>query len=116
MKTFINSLAFASCMKVPKQVRRHCPSCRKHTQHKVTQNKARGRSSTHPMSRGGPSRVRARGERRGYGNLGRYSRPPKPKMTGKKMTKKTDFRYACGECGRVHTQSSGKRAKKVELV
>lgn len=103
-------------MKVPKQVRRHCPKCKKHTQQKVTVNKARGRSSTHPMSRGSNMRIRSRGERRGYGNLGKYSKPPKPKMTGKKLSKKTDFRYTCPECNRTFTQGSGIRTKKVELV
>ncbi len=103
-------------MKIPKQTRRHCPKCGKHTEQKVTQNKARGRSSAHPLSAGSTKRIRLRGERRGSGNLGRYSKPPKPKMTGKKMTKKTDLRYTCSECKRVFTQKTGKRAKKVELV
>lgn len=103
-------------MKVPKQIKRHCPSCRKHTAQKVTQNKSRGRSTAHPLSRGSTARIRERGERRGYGNLGRYSKPPKPKMTGKKMSKKTDFRYTCSVCGRTTTQSGGIRAKKVEFV
>jgi len=103
-------------MKVPKQVRRHCPNCKKHTQQKVTVNKARGRSSAHPLSRGSTKRIQARGERRGFGNLGRYSKPPKPKMTGKKMTKKTDLRYTCSECGRMFVQNKGIRAKKVEMV
>ena len=103
-------------MKVPKQVKRHCPNCNKHTVQKVTQHKARGRSSAHPLSRGSTRRIRLRGLRRGFGNLGRYSKPPKPKMTGKKMTKKTDFRYTCQECKRTFVQRSGIRTKKVELV
>lgn len=103
-------------MKVPKQIKRHCPKCNKHTTQKVTQNKARGRSSAHPLSRGSTKRIRARGERRGVGNLGRYSKPPKPKMTGKKMTKKTDFRFTCTVCNRMFAQPSGIRAKKVEFV
>ncbi len=103
-------------MNTPKQTKRHCPTCRKHTVQKVSVNKARGRSTAHPMSRGATARVRLRGERRGFGNLGRYSKPPKPKMTGKKMTKKTDFRYACSVCGAMTTQKKGIRAKKVELV
>ena len=92
-------------MKIPKQTRRHCPKCGKHTEQKVTQNKARGRSSAHPLSAGSTKRIRLRGERRGSGNLGRYSKPPKPKMTGKKMTKKTDLRYTCSECKRVWYES-----------
>ncbi len=103
-------------MKVPKQVKRHCPKCNKHTTQKVAVNKSRGRSSTHPMSRGSTMRIQLRGERRGFGNLGRYSRPPKPKMVGKKLSKKTDFRYTCPECKRTFTQKEGIRTKKVELV
>lgn len=103
-------------MKVPKQVKRHCPNCNKHTVQKVTQNKARGRSSAHPLSRGSTKRIRQRGLRRGHGNLGRYSKPPKPKMTGKKMTKKTDLRYTCSVCNRMFVQKSGIRTKKVEMV
>jgi large subunit ribosomal protein L44e len=103
-------------MNVPKQINRHCPTCNKHTPHKVAINKARSRSSTHPLSRGSNTRILLRGERRGRGNLGKYSKPPKPKMTGKKMSKKTDFRYTCSSCGKTHTQRKGFRAKKVELV
>ncbi len=103
-------------MKVPKAMNRHCRRCRKHTPHKVNQNKARGRSSTHTMSRGSPMRIRARGQRRGFGNKGKYSKPPKPKMTGKKMSKKTDFRYQCSVCGVSSVQKKGIRAKKVEMV
>jgi len=103
-------------MKLPKQGNRHCPTCKKHTPQKITQNKQRGRSTVHTMSKDATARLRMRGERRGHGNLGRYSRPPKPKMTGKKMTKKTDFRYTCTVCGRTTTQKKGIRAKKVELI
>ncbi len=103
-------------MKVPKTVNRHCKYCNKHTEHKVTIAKRRGRSSAHPMSRGSTSRIQARGLRRGAGNLGRYSKPTKPKMSGKKLAKKTDFRYQCTVCKKVSSQSSGVRAKKVELI
>lgn len=48
--------------------------------------------------------------------MGKYSKPPKPKMVGKKLSKKTDFRYTCKACGKTHAQSKGIRAKKVELV
>lgn len=95
---------------------RHCPYCKKHTEHKLTQNKAKGRSSAHPMSRGAKVRVMKRGDRRGYGNLGRYSKPSKPKMSGKKTSKKSDFRYKCSACNKTHTQKKGFRAKKLEFV
>ena len=103
-------------MKMPKQVNRHCARCKKHTAQKVTINKAKSRGSVHTLSRGNTARQELRGQRRGFGNLGRFSKPPKPKMTGKKMTKKTDFRYTCAECGYTTTQKKGFRAKKVELI
>ena len=102
-------------MKVPKLMKRLCPYCRKHTEHKVTQNKRRTASS---LSYGSKYRARSRGAARGTGNLGRYSKPAitKFKMTGSKMSKKTDFRYQCVTCKKTHMQKSGIRAKKVEFV
>lgn len=103
-------------MKIPKSVKRYCPNCKKHTEQRVSQNRAKGRSSSHPLSRGAVSRVKRRGERRGAGNLGRYSKPTKPKMSGKKRSKKTDLRYKCTECNRIFMQSHGVRAKRIEFV
>lgn len=103
-------------MKRPKQTKRHCPFCRKHTDHKVSESKKRARNQARPMSFGSVTRVKARGERRGAGNLGRYSKPTKPKMTGKKLSKKTDFRFTCAVCKKSHMQRFGIRAKKIELV
>lgn len=102
-------------MKVPKIVMRLCPYCRKHTEHKITQNKKKQGSS---LTRGSKYRARLRGRARGHGNLGRYSKPAvtKFKMTGKKQTKKTDFRYECKECKKTHTQKRGLRTKRVEFV
>ena len=103
-------------MKVPKVTKRHCPYCGKHTEQKVVLAKRKGRSSAHPLSKGGTTRVKARGLRRGAGNLGRYSKPTKPKLSGKKLSKKTDFRYECTVCKKVTSQEAGIRAKKVELI
>ncbi len=103
-------------MKVPKLLNRHCPTCNKHTEHKVVQSKKRARNASRPLSFGSVKRVKARGERRGAGNLGRYSKPTKPKMVGKKLTKKTDFRYECSSCHKQHMQAKGIRAKKVEII
>jgi len=102
-------------MKVPKAIKRLCPYCKKHTEHKVAQNKKRAASS---LTYGSKYRARSRGKARGAGNLGRYSKPAvtKFKMTGKKTTKKTDFRYQCTVCKKTHMQASGIRAKKVEFV
>ena len=103
-------------MKIRKTVKRFCPFCKKHNEVKVSLAKKKGRNAAHPMSRGSESRVKRRGLRRGAGNLGRYSKPPKPKMTGKKLSKKTDLRYTCKVCNKTVTQRQGFRAKKVELV
>lgn len=101
-------------MKVPKTVRRLCPFCRKHTEHKVSQTKKKQASS---LKKGSKYRARKRGLARGFGNLGRYSKPAitKFKMTGKKVSKKTDFRYTCSVCKKSHAQRKGIRAKKVEM-
>lgn len=78
--------------------------------------KKKAKSSAHPLSFGSKKKTMMRGEWRGHGNLGKYSKPPKPKMVGKKLSKKTDFRYTCAICKKTHMQSQGIRAKKVELV
>ena len=105
-------------MKKPKTVRRLCPYCKKHTEHKVANAKKRTPSSAHPMSYGSKKRARRRGAARGFGNLGRYSKPAisRFKMAGKKISKKTDFRYTCKECKKTHVQRKGVRAKRVEFT
>jgi large subunit ribosomal protein L44e len=104
-------------MKVPKNMNRHCPFCNKHTEHVVTLAKRRGKNFTHPMGRGSMARMKLRSSgKAGLGNHGRYSRPNKPKMSGKKLNKNTDFRYSCKVCKKTHVQKSGQRLKKVELI
>lgn len=102
-------------MKIPKTKKRYCPYCKKHTEHKVTQNKKKAASS---LRHGSKYRARKRGLARGLGNQGRYSKPAVTqfKMTGKKSTKKTDLRYECQVCKKMHMQKFGIRAKKVEMV
>ncbi|MBL7055099.1 50S ribosomal protein L44e [Candidatus Woesearchaeota archaeon] len=101
-------------MKLPKIMKRYCPYCKKHTEHKVGQTKKR---SPRSMTYGSKLRAKRRGVARGMGNRGRYSKPAisKFKMTGKKMSKKTDLRYECKECKKMHMQKKGFRAKKVEF-
>ena len=114
-ETFLNdSLLLLNKMKLPKTANRYCPYCKKHTQHKIAQNKKRNPSS---MTYGSKVRARRRGQARGIGNMGRYSKPAisKFKMTGKKQTKKTDLRYECSVCKKMHMQKAGFRAKKVEF-
>ena len=102
-------------MKLPKTMKRLCPYCKKHTEHKVSQNKKKNASS---LKYGSKVRARRRGLARGAGNLGRYSKPAvsKFKRTGVKQTKKSDFRYECKECKKSHMQKKGIRAKRVEFI
>ena len=102
-------------MKIPKTKKRLCRFCKKHTEQKVAQNKKKAASS---LSRGSKYRAMKRGQARGIGGLGRYSKPAvtKFKRTGAKNTKKTDLRYTCVECKKSSCQSFGIRAKRVELI
>ena len=102
-------------MKIPKTMKRLCKTCKKHTNHKVSQTK---RKTASPLTKGSKVRAKKRGLARGVGNLGRYSKPAitKFKRTGAKNTKKTDLRYACAICKKISCQHSGMRAKKGEFV
>jgi large subunit ribosomal protein L44e len=104
-------------MKIPKLVNKYCPKCKKYTQQKVKSAKKATPSSAHPLSYGSKVRQRLRGENRGAGNKGRYSRKPVSarKRTGRKASKKTDLRYTCVECNKTQPQRQGKRTKKLEI-
>ena len=103
-------------MKMPKNKKKYCPKCKKHTDHKVSEAKKKTPGSRHTQSRGSKKRVRARGLMN-KGNQGRISRRPVGQrvMTGKKQTIKSDLRYSCGTCKRVTAQRTGFRVKKVEF-
>jgi len=70
------------------------------------------------MSYGSKYRAKKRGQARGFGNQGRFSRPAvsKFKMTGKKQSKKTDLKFQCKECKKFHLQRKGFRTKRLEIV
>lgn len=101
-------------MKIPKLRKRHCPYCKKHTEHSITQSK---KGKARSMTYGSKVRAKRRGVARGVGNRGRYSKPAisKFKSTGKKASKKVDLRYTCKECKKTHVQKKGFRAKRVEF-
>ena len=103
-------------MKLPKTKRMHCPKCKKHTEHKVTEAKKRTIGTAHPQSYGSKKRAKKRGCM-SSGSKGRYSKPAlsKWKMTGKKQSKKIDLRYTCTECKKAHTAGKAWRAKRVEF-
>ena len=102
-------------MKMPKTAMRHCPKCKTHTEHKIEQCKRRNASS---LKYGSKRRARKRGQARGFGNHGRYSKPAisKFKATGKKASKKTDLRYTCSKCKKTQVQRKGFRVKRLEFV
>ncbi|MBS3164523.1 50S ribosomal protein L44e [Candidatus Woesearchaeota archaeon] len=102
-------------MKFPKTMNRFCPKCKKHTPHKVELNKKRNASS---LTYGSKHRARLRGQARGHGNRGRYSKPAVSsfKMTGKKASKKVDLRYRCSTCKKAQIIGEGFRAKRLEFV
>lgn len=100
-------------MKLPKETRRYCKYCKKHTGQKLELvSAARARGS---LRRGSPLRAKLRGHR-GYGNLGRYSKPPISRWKRKtKSTKKSNIIYVCKECGKATPQSKGIRISKLEI-
>jgi len=88
-------------MKIPKEVKRHCPYCKKHTTQTVSTAKQRSRSSVHPLSRWSPSRTKSRGIRAGYGNLGRFSKKAiKDRKMKTKTTRRITVMYKCKVCGK----------------
>jgi len=102
-------------MKSPKISRKYCKHCKKNTEQKVALAKEKGRSATHPLSQGSTKRVRGRGSNRGFGNLGRYSKPAisKFKRTGAKVSKKIVFKYTCSGCKKTMLSRNNIRAKKI---
>lgn len=99
-------------MKIPKSVNRFCPYCNKKTTQKIKLVGTGFKRGT--LTRGSKSRARLRGQSRGIGNKGKYSKPAVSKFKRKsKTTKKTNFLYTCGVCGKSKYQKKGKRAGKV---
>lgn len=102
-------------MKLPKTSNSYCQKCRKHTEHKLVQVKNKGRSKAHTQSKGSTIRMNLRGLRRGSGNFGKYSRPTKPKMSGRKQGKNPDLRMKCNVCGKSQVFTLHQRFKKLEF-
>lgn len=103
-------------MKIPKEIKRYCPSCKTHTLQKVKNEKNRGKNKTHVMTQFSKVRMALRGLTTGRGNLGKMSRGALNswKRFNKKHSKKTDFRFTCTGCKKTNVSgSSGVRSKKV---
>ena len=103
-------------MKLPKETKRYCPTCRKHTVQTVATAKQKSRSAAHPMSRWSTSRVRSRGLRRGTGNMGRFSKPAIKKWKRKtKVTRRIGLLYKCKECGKAKGTKKAIRSGRIEV-
>ncbi len=103
-------------MKLPKEVKRYCPKCRKHTLQAVSTAKQKSRSSTHPLSRWSTSRAKSRSYRSGYGNLGRFSKPAIKDWKRKtKTTKRIAIMYKCSVCGKMKGIRKGIRVSRVVI-
>ena len=105
-------------MKIPKEMKRYCPKCKKHTLQKVKNEKNRGKNKTHPMSQFSQVRMKLRGLSTGMGNMGKLARGALNswKRFNKKHSKKTDLRYTCSECGKTNVSASrGIRSKKISV-
>ncbi len=105
-------------MKIPKEIKRYCPSCKKHTTQKVKNEKNRGRNKTTPLSKFSQIRLKLKGRTTGTGNTGRYARGALNswKRYNKKHSKRIDLRFTCTECKKTNT-ASGKalRTKKIQI-
>lgn len=102
-------------MKIPKVKKTFCKRCKKHTEHKVAENKTTGKRGT--LMKGSIARSKARGLGRGFGNLGKWGSKPamsKWKRTGTKSSKKIALKLTCNTCKKSSVLSMG-RLKKVEF-
>jgi len=102
-------------MKLPKEVRRHCPYCREHNLHSVGTAKQKSRFATHHLSRGSPTRVKAR-SLHGYGNWGKLSKKgAKDSKMKTKVTKRITITYKCKKCGKIHNIKKAIRSGRIEI-
>jgi len=103
-------------MKLPKETKRYCPYCRKHTKQTVGTAKQKARSATHPLSRGSRARETMRGLIKGMGNKGRRSRKgPKDWKRKTKTTKRITVTYKCQVCKKTKQIRKAIRAGRIEI-
>ncbi len=68
------------------------------------------------MSRWGTSRAKLRGQRVGFGNLGRFSKPPIKNWKRKsKSTKRLTVMYTCSVCKKAKGIKKGIRTSRLEI-
>ena len=91
-------------MKAPKEQKRYCVYCKKHTLQSIDLAKRRARKEDTKSQR------RFKRKLAGYGSF------PKENPKGReKPTRKVDLRYKCKECGKQSVIGTGFRVKKYEL-
>lgn len=101
-------------MKFPKKTNRYCPFCKKKTEQKIKEVKSGSKRGT--LKRGSKARARLRGQNRGIGSKGKYSKPAVTKFKRKtKTTKKTNVVYVCNDCGKAKSQKKGKRTSRLQI-
>jgi ribosomal protein L44E len=101
-------------MKIPKKTKRFCPYCKKRTEQKVKQVSTGAKKGA--LTRGAKSRVRLRGQARGMGSMGKYSKRAGSKWKKKtKTTKKAAFLYTCLECNKSKQSKKGIRTGKLVM-
>ena len=102
-------------MKLPKETQRYCPHCKKHTKQIVSIAKQKSRSSAHPLSRGSPSRIKAR-SLQGIGNWGKRSKKGAKDWKRKtKMTKRLTVLYKCSVCGKFKGTRTAIRVSRIVI-
>ncbi len=101
-------------MKLPKQINRFCPYCKKKTPQKidlVSTGKKRG-----TLKWGSLTRTKQRGAMPGKGNKGRYSRKaPKNWKRKTKTTTRKVIIYTCQECKKSRHAKKSKRVSKIVI-
>lgn len=103
-------------MKLPKETKRYCPTCRKHTLQSVSTAKQKARSATHPMSRSSSMRLFARGLTSGTGNKGKYSKKGVKNWKRKtKVTRRIGILYRCKECNKAKGIKKAIRSGRIEI-
>lgn len=93
-------------MNIPKEIKKYCPFCKKHTKHVVKREKVGAKKR----------RTLAVDQRRFLRKMKGYGSYPRPWPKGReKSTKKLDLRYKCMDCKKEHIIGQGFRVKKFEI-
>ncbi len=101
-------------MKMPKKTKRYCPSCNKHTEHKIDLVSTGHKRGT--LTWGSLTRAKKRGAHPGTGNKGRWGSKPAIK-SWKRKTKTTTRKvviYTCQVC-KKSTQAKSRRVGRIVL-